>query len=734
MTQISSNTLTYDQVYLKVRDYFSKEVRNQFATNQQKIEEYKKLVSDIYETVGGPVTQFVPYIKGEPPTSSKYNSFSASVGNDFALVSKQLDYLNAKTVNAYNLFVQEIEAEKNYLERISSKAKILQMYSQAPADDLVYLGDSFDNQDQVNVSLIPVGMNPNIENGSFTLPISRIRPWSPRSIKINQSVSNGFLGNNHQVVKSVNSDQTEVYEYIYKSNRTLASLSGIGDENPLTYFEYDAINVDRSSNAAVNSAVISNDEFGYLSNRKVVAGKTEGELIDWSSFDMSNPVKLSLIFECGAPTLANTFTILPYFGSTGLIKVTSVKATLQNGDVTEVLNGTIYVGSSFSPLNLQIANNYFYNKATIRFSELRVLKFEVSIEQDAYQDVDILHAYWKPNYQTNQGIDSPFYGLSRFNPSAFSSDVYELIEYDKYSLVPQITNPNEFKDKDRISKVVRVRLKKKPVRYDAYAISMKTYVNGSPNSTKVYFYNFIGSGSNRSFVWVPDTASLFEPSAGDVQLAGSAKYAPSSAELVDDLASVNSYLASLPNGTATTGYNTYRFSDIVIEPVTYTAVTQVLGYSVPITLEKELYKAKRKSIGIRDISFTYETYADAAEVVSTSYNFDTPIESLMISSETNVDNSYSDKVILNYFISVNDSSWIQISPVQLSANGIAEVLVFNKNIPINYQIPGVAYINYPEVPTEINSVKVKIQMFKDRNYNITPVVYSYKLIAKVKKR
>lgn len=732
MTQISSNTLTYDQIYLKVREYFSKEIRNQFTSNQQRIEEYKKLVSDIYETVGGPVTQFIPYIKGEPPISSKYNTFSRSVGSDFALVSKQLDYLNAKTVNAYNLFAQEIETEKNYLERISSKAKILQMYSQAPADDLVYLGDSFDNQDQVNVSLIPVGMNPNIENGSFTLPISRIKPWPARTIKINQLVSNGFLGNNHQVVKSMNSDETEVYEYVYKSNRTIASLSGIGDDNPLTYFEYDAINVDRSSNSVVDSSIISNDEFSYLSNRKVTSGKTEGELINWSSFDMSSPLKVSLIFECGSPTLANTFTILPYFGSSGLLKVTSVKATLQNGDITEVLSSPVYIGSSFSPLNLQIANNYFYNKATIRFSEIRALRFEVTIEQDTYQDIDILHAYWKPNYQTDQSVDSPFYGLSRFNPSSFSKDVYELIEYDKYSLVPQITSPNEFKDKDRISKVVRVKLKRKPVRYDAYAITLNSYVNGSTIPTKVYFYNFV-TGSN-AFAWVADTASLFEPSSDNVQIAGSPKYAVTAADLANDLASVNTYLASLPNGTLTVGFNTYRFDTVAVEAVTYTAVTQAINYSVPITLQKELYKAKRKSIGIRDISFSHETYADAAEVVSTSYSFDTPVESLMISSETNIDNSYNDKMLLNYYISVNDSSWIQISPIQLSANGIAEVLVFNKNIPTNYQIPGVAYINYPEVPTEINSVKVKIQMFKDRNYNITPVVYSYKVIAKVRKR
>ena len=61
------------------------------------------------------------------------------------------------------------------------------------------------------------------------------------------------------------------------------------------------------------------------------------------------------------------------------------------------------------------------------------------------------------------------------------------------------------------------------------------------------------------------------------------------------------------------------------------------------------------------------------------------------------------------------------------------IVIINKNIPINYQIPGVAYLNYPEIATEITSIRVKIELIKDKSINVTPSVYSYKLIAKVKK-
>ena len=88
---------------------------------------------------------------------------------------------------------------------------------------------------------------------------------------------------------------------------------------------------------------------------------------------------------------------------------------------------------------------------------------------------------------------------------------------------------------------------------------------------------------------------------------------------------------------------------------------------------------------------------------------------------------------INYYISADGSNWMKISPVQLDTQGIAEVIVFNKNIPDSYQIPGVAYLNSPKVPNIVNKIYVKIEMIKNKNTNITPLIYSYELIAKVKK-
>lgn len=130
---------------------------------------------------------------------------------------------------------------------------------------------------------------------------------------------------------------------------------------------------------------------------------------------------------------------------------------------------------------------------------------------------------------------------------------------------------------------------------------------------------------------------------------------------------------------------------------------------------------------------SYETYQNAAEMVSTPYLFDSNVDSVMLSIESDVDNTFADKVNINSYISVEDGKWIRISPIQMDSRGIAEVISFNQNISESAKLPGVAYLNYPEVPKDIRKISVKIEIDKDSKLNVTPKIYSYKLITKVKK-
>lgn len=815
MAQVSSNLMAYDQIFLKIRDFMILEKTNSFKTNEERIEKYNQLLSEIYQGISGPMTKFDPYIKGEPPISSKINKFSKDLANDMNVIAEHVDYLVAKTINTFNLFSTEIENEKRYAERIASKAKILQMYTQSPSNDVVYLGDSFDNADQVDFNRVKINFNPHIYNGSFSLPIVKSRLWSPNRVSITSS--DGFMGNNHQVIRSTSSDGTSSYRYIFESNPTISSVAGIVDSNPLTYFEYEALNVDRDS-GPVNKNTVSDNEFSYVTGTRSDVTQGAGSLTNWSNYDLTKPLVLTVVMESNVATNANSIDIVPYFGSSNFVKVNQIKIFKEDGTSEDILDKAIFIGSSFAPLTIESAQNYFYNKATVKFSERKILKVEVIFEQDSIQDIDIKHLYWKPNYPQDEETESPFYGLSRFNPDVLSRDIYEEVTYNKDIIIPPLHQPNKFKANTNNPGSIKVTLKKKPVVYNAYIITFD--IDGE----KVYFQNWTTdlNDPDRYIQWKVSPDFEAPPNADDPR---PVKYFQSESDANQDYQSVISFINGIKQPISTTGTvssvagagpwtatitgmtdvqllevgayitatdgtgklfggtpQSVRVSEITsstsikytvtggtppvpgtvtgisrtnfvsissssfptasellniinpaVEYITHTGVGRTLEPVVPITAETEMYRAKRLAIGIRDISVSYETYADQAEIVSTPYLFDAPVEAIMLSVETNIDNTFSNKININYYISADGSNWMKISPVQLDTQGIAEVIVFNKNIPDSYQIPGVAYLNSPKVPNIVNKIYVKIEMIKNKNTNITPLIYSYELIAKVKK-
>ena len=815
MAQVSSNLMAYDQIFLKIRDFMILEKTNSFKTNEERIEKYNQLLSEIYQGISGPMTKFDPYIKGEPPISSKINKFSKDLANDMNVIAEHVDYLVAKTINTFNLFSTEIENEKRYAERIASKAKILQMYTQSPSNDVVYLGDSFDNADQVDFNRVKINFNPHIYNGSFSLPIVKSRLWSPNRVSITSS--DGFMGNNHQVIRSTSSDGTSSYRYIFESNPTISSVAGIIDSNPLTYFEYEALNVDRDS-GPVNKNTVSDNEFSYVTGTRSDVTQGAGSLTNWSNYDLTKPLVLTVVMESNVATNANSIDIVPYFGSSNFVKVNQIRIFKEDGTSEDILDKAIFIGLSFAPLTIESAQNYFYNKATVKFSERKILKVEVIFEQDSIQDIDIKHLYWKPNYPQDEETESPFYGLSRFNPDVLSRDIYEEVTYNKDIIIPPLHQPNKFKANTNNPGSIKVTLKKKPVVYNAYIItfdvdgekvyfqnwttdlndpdryiqwkvspdfeaplnaddprpvkyfqsesdanqdyqSVISFINGikQPISTTGTVSSVAGAGPWTATITGMTDVQLLEVGAYITATDGTGKLfggTPQSVR-VSEITSSTSIKYTVTGGTppvpgTVTGISRTNFVSIssssfptasellniinpAVEYITHTGVGRTLEPVVPITAETEMYRAKRLAIGIRDISVSYETYADQAEIVSTPYLFDAPVEAIMLSVETNIDNTFSNKININYYISADGSNWMKISPVQLDTQGIAEVIAFNKNIPDTYQIPGVAYLNSPKVPNIVNKIYVKIEMIKNKNTNITPLIYSYELIAKVKK-
>jgi len=731
MTQVSSNTLAYDQIYLKLRQFYLKEINNEFRSKQDRLEEYNKILLDIHENIMGPMTKYEPYIKGEPPFSEKFNNFSSSLSTDINTMGKQIDYANAKLINAFNLFSSEIDNEKVYIERIISKSRILQMYNQSPSNDLIYYGDSFENYDKIDVTQIGLGKNALISDGVMTLPITNKK--SIRLAKTSILPSNGFMGNNHSVVRAINPDGTSQYKYVFETAPGISTASNLSDSNPLTYFEYEALSVNKQSSSSYE--YMSEREFCFITNSAVNTGLPNNQLINWSNHDMTKPLKLVVSFDSFGSEYSNTLEIVPYFGSSQLVKVSEIKIYTKNGLFEQILQEPIYIGSSFVPFNINVSNNYYYNKANIKFSERQISKVEVTFEQESYSSIDIKHIYWQP---TDVADNGPLRAMPRFNPDKLSSDLYEKIEYDKNILIPKISNPNQYKIGAVPSKKIKVNIESKPLILSGYAIAFNvkettgTNVMIDPkwrntNGLKVYFYQWNNSGY---FQWSENLQ--YNNNQFTSRVYSSETEAESERQRIIEYFSDESRNYILPGPTGASWTLSIIPESIVVEQVSKTINIQPKTYNVEIVRKEEILSARRMSIGIRDISIYHESYGKSAEIVSTPYLFDKNVDSVMLDVSSDIDNTFGTDIIMNCYISVENGKWIKISPIQMDFMGVAETIAFNQNISDSAKLNGVAYLNYPTVPKDIRKISVKIEIIKNNNVNFTPKIYSYKLITKVK--
>ena len=725
MTQLSPNLLSYQQLLIKVARLINVVNSRGIFSKEEIASEYSTILTEVQQQMGAPLTQYDPFIKGEPPVSSKVNLFFEGCSTDVNVAASQIDSLNAKSISVFNLFTKEIENEKRFSERIASKAKILQMYSKSPADDIFYVGDSFDNDDAIDYSKIQAGFNPLIKNGVMSLSISATQKWNANLVKVLSS--GGFIGNSHQVVKSLDTEQSSDYKYVFENSSTLNNLTSIKDSNPLSYFEYEALNVDKNNPSPKPSIPSQKNEFKYIKSEFSSSKTGEGDLLDWSEHQVGTPLVLDLELASSNSALANSIDITPYFGSMKYVEVSSIVVYGKDGVSEQILKSPIYIGSSLMPLNLQMAKSYFYNKATIRFSERQVFKIEISFTQPEYSNIDIQHLYWKP---TASNRNNPFVNLERFNPDALSKDIYEKVEYNRYSLLPTQSNPTEYSRLGNAFKNVDVSIKKKPVARKFYVIEL-SITNPSNEQSKAYFERWdssfeLGTGN---VIKTPSFLSSIESSEDEIK---NKNYDTMEAAQDDFDELMNLYMSDPENPTELEDGSIVNLISVVEQ--SFTAQEKIKNYRVAVQTAKERYPAKRWCIGLRDIEVYKETFNSQLEIVSLPFNFDFPVESVMLSIDSNIDEAMLKNISVLGYVSVDGgNNWIQISPIQLDFSGVPEILLFNQSVLNEYRLSCASYLTYPQVPREVKSILVKIKITKKNRLNFTPSIYSYQLIAKVKR-
>lgn len=746
MTQLSTNTVVYDQIIAKVSKFIIDYRENKFPTNKKFLEEYQNLISFLNQRVSGPLTEFVPYIKGEPPISEKFNQFTANYSDDINIISKQLDYLSAGVVNSFNLFSSEIEQENKFMNRIKSKVKVLQMYSSGPSNDLYYFGNSFDSSDYIDFSKLKDStVMPLIDNGQMTLSIGEVKNWVTKYVYI-EPVSNGYPGNNHEAIRLRDTDLD--YQYVFKDTPTARNKENVRDNNPTTFFEYEQINIK-------NKPAIARDfEFKYINSS---TGASNTSYDNWSTFK-DNSLTLSLTMEAEYAQPANFINILPYFGSgssiTKDVKITKIEITDEKNAVENIIPEPIWISSSFIPSSLDQAKYFFYREAKIRFEERSLKKVQITFEQSQASDVKIKHLYYRPDSTTRAG--NPYYGQLRFdpeNPSIVQDLLFPEIPwssktYDIRSLVPNINTPNILKSEVNNTNSIDVRLERSIPNRQGYCLQAEGTDGRIYRITRQFFSAFteISSGSygipnfvtNPNSITTADYLTTILPTSSSIDT--QAAYLS-----IDTSTQSSSFLDLIINwfNGSFQGSSQSKYAKFGLVPGTARKVitnssdtkNETRNYKINLVRQYEMLDAERRSIGLRDISIGLEQYSETAQVVSKRYDVPSEIEYITLSAES----AFSGTVVadindyIEYSLSFDDgANWVKISSIESPFKNTPEVLAINQNIEERFRLPGVSYLFPPKIPASVKNFLLKIDMKKPLSKNITPILYSYKVGVKVK--
>lgn len=717
MAQLSTNTVFYDQLIKRVQKFLRDYASNAFSTEKEAAYEYHKLLTDINKYSTEPITKYEQVIKGEPPSSSKFNRFMEGVADDLNIIAKQLDYQSAQVVSMYNLFNSEIEKENNFTNRVKSKVRILQAYSESPGNDLYYFTDSFENMDFIDTTKTPSSSLLLVKDGSAQLPTASSRDWKPRSVSINANDSNGFIGNNHMVYAMGNIDTT--YRYYFQDNSSIGLISNVIDANPLTYFEYEGINVDQQERKNKNAK-----DFEFLySYEENVNGSKVVKYKSWADNNVTEPLKLSLKLSSGSAQMANSITIVPYFGVAGAayseIKVVRITAVSQSTkEVVELIKKPLYIGSSFVPQSVESSKNYFYNKATVAFPEINTSEINVYFEEKNYNDIKIQHMYWQALQPSNTQI-AALDTKNRFDPASLESLGFGTVQYALSDLVPNILQPNRFKDKSILeNNIINVTFKN-ALDSDKYLISFERTTGTPPNTTtkKMYYTNY-STGLETNLIQQEKTAT------SDINLAF---YYETAADAQRNIDYIQSKITS-------TDWSAANYGSLKVETIKTNLAPKAQSVSIWLKKQFEIYPAKRASIGLRSIDVQYNSAKPSGELVSKPYVFPYNVKNLTLSVDSSINSSminYNQSYI-HYYISVGDEDkWIQISPIEDPFSGIPEILSFNENLQNTLNIKGVSYFDYPEVPKDTTKIRVKIKIDKPSYDTATPIIYSYKIAGRV---
>ena len=422
MAQLSPTSLVYAQAAALLEEFKKDYASGDLTTVEEITEGIRQVVSRYSLSIGQPLTEFDPFVHGEPAVSEKLNTFTDHVQNDVNILQDQLDILKAASVFLHNYITTEVLKLQRENAQAANKVKTLQLYSSSTDINLMHFGDYFANEEFIDYDLVSEADRTSLLSpGALTLgrETESIDALQEATVKILPS-SNGFPGNNQEILdpaSSVVNPATNEKAFIFVAEQSRrANINHIIDAEPNTWFEYEKNYVSPDDRNRAQ-----NFNFTYQNP------DTESqEKVSWADGPDGGVLKLDLEFDLGAIKKINNISYTPFGlknNSNHPVRVTSVQVSQDSTNWTILTPQNVWVGTDANIQASRVADDVVIGTAIWTFDETDTRYIRIYVQQPRSVQSNIGHLYYEtPGSTTNpngpvsgQRVEGPVPSLTQLD-------------------------------------------------------------------------------------------------------------------------------------------------------------------------------------------------------------------------------------------------------------------------------------------------------------------------------
>jgi len=370
---------------------------------------YRDIQTRFSEVIGKPLTQFEPYVKGEPARSDKVNRFISNLQKDINILEDQIELMRANSIFIHNNMRIQIQQSKNENASVSNKMKSLQLYTSSQNNELTIFGDYFKNDNFIDKEKVDPELRALLETERrFTLPkntVSTTNPLAAAKIKI-LPTSNGFPGRLVEVEEITSKTPTnpvtreKIYRFIAEADERSDPFY-ITDNSPATWFEYEKNLVsenDRIDALNYNFKYQNTDENNFKNLQEVVYPVAFGEYIDWANGPDGDVLRLDVEFDLKSVQKINEIVYSPFGledNKNNPVIINYVEVSLDNNEWETLQPTNVIITPDVNLAAARISQEVFAGSATwnLKNDSVRYIRFH--IEQKNPIDSKIGHLWYR---------------------------------------------------------------------------------------------------------------------------------------------------------------------------------------------------------------------------------------------------------------------------------------------------------------------------------------------------